>query len=248
MAGSSSKVSSRPKKSKRDDKSKSHRHRDHVTHAINGVAAPQLAAPLSAPAPGPVAQQPQLMPGPAPQQQQQLPNYAMPPPFSQQLPPYQMQQPYPSPYQPYMQMQMQMQQPFPMQYSSGRSHHSSHRKKSHRKSKSRRHKSAEISWLPDFSTILAQLAPYLCCGGTAILVLYMLYKFASSALCSFVTSIPILGSLFSSMCGGSSSSSSSLLGATGDIAGTLIQAGGTVVSASVGTFKGVLTDAFTHWP
>jgi hypothetical protein len=120
--------------------------------------------------------------------------------------------------------------------------------KKHR-SRKRPHKS--IGWLPDFSSVLKQLAPYLCCGGLAILVIYLVFTYLSDAVCGVLTSVPLVGAFFSSPCGGGSMDlgdiGAGLLGAAGQVTGQLVNVGGVLVSSSPGSYGGV-TDVFSSWP
>lgn len=94
------------------------------------------------------------------------------------------------------------------------------------------------------SKLLRQFAPYACCVGTTILIVWLLWKFASGFLCNIVTAIPLIGSGFDSMCGTSTSSSTTTAtsAATGLVGGVV---GG--VTDVVGGIVGGASSGFGLW-
>ena len=127
-----------------------------------------------------------------------------------------------------------------------------HRAKARKK---RKHRSRDrpISFLPDFSSVLQQLAPYICCGGIAVLVLYLLFTFLSDAVCSFVTGIPLIGGAFDNMCGGDADLSLDGLGngavdSAGSIGGNLLTTAADLQKQNINNMKDLITGGFTSWP
>jgi hypothetical protein len=86
----------------------------------------------------------------------------------------------------------------------------------------------------DPSYILKKLAPIVICIGVVLLLLYLLYNYASSAMCNtFGSLLKIVG-----FCGGSSASN--LLGTGVDIAGKVIGGAATIVDKGAGVACGLI--------
>ena len=114
--------------------------------------------------------------------------------------------------------------------------------------KRKRHKKP-LSFIPDFGSVVAQLAPYICCALIAVLILYFLFTYLVDGACGIASSIPLVGSLFSGSCGGEAATTQGLtkevIAIPIEIAKAVIDVSKDIIGGAVsgGSFEGV-TDLF----